>query len=674
MLPPPTLGESLPNEILKAYKGQKPDPQRTDTETNLPSDANLESTVSVQGQSQTTHDLLDDPKSVQQSTCALASTMNLPVIESLSALTQLTAVTATSLPEMLSPVKQAIAHYLGIDLSPEAAEAEKRKGAAIIVHGPPSSGRTTQAKRIAEAYGATVLVMDEVIIEAISSARTESGRKARKYLIDSVAIKEDVNDAPSGLSVFSKKQFNAKEKEKDKETTIEVLPLPVPPSHFNVDVLQNSDFAVPEGQLMPIALPENLAYEILAERLQQSDCYRGVVFDGIESHFAASIQLSTCIVLRAFSNRAHIYFVNLEMDFVDIQKRLDNIEEIQQLQEENLQKELLQIEKIEKERIEKLLALDEDEYEAKSLEEQREIDTIRFRIKKEQREKRKQEKEEQKRREMELREEEMRRLEEEKMKKKGRKDPNKQHRASNVAKPPAVTVLMHQSGTSPGQSRPGSSHHPTHGQLNLGGTGNMTASGVSIQSVLESPGGGGTPKRKVPKKGGARSILEDDQPTECCTLLQKKYNHYTTFIDSIKSVLEDWDRQKGVLRPKKPLEIEEPTTKITPSRKVKGGKLKEEHIEICPEIPEPEESREGLGVSLLEIQANQEMEAVTRRLFDLGLPSTESILDGLGLSTDGVPIPGPVDFQVYPLPLKRKNIRHVPQERFCFIASSPDDP
>ena len=673
MLPPPTLGESLPNEIIKAYKYQKSDPQQTDTETNLPNDANLESTISVQGLSQTTlkiHDLLDDPKSVQPSTDALVSTMDLPVIESLSALTQLTAVTATSLPEMLSPVKQAIAQYLGIDLSPEAAEAEKRKGVALIVHGPPSSGRTTQVKRIAKAYGATVLVMDQVIIEAISSARTESGRKARKHLID-CAMKEDVNDAPSGLSVVSKKQFNAKEK--DKEPIVEAPPLPVPPSHFNVDVLQNSDFAVPEGRLMPTALPENLAYEILAERLQQSDCYRGVVFDGIESHFAASIQLSTCIILRAFSNRTHIYFVNLEMDFVDIQKRLDNIEEIKRLQEETLQKELLQKEQIENERIEKLLALDEDEYEAKSLEEQRDIDTIRFRIKKEQREKRKREKEEQKRREVEVREEEIRRLEEEKMKKKGRKDPNKQHRASNTAKPPAVTVLLLQTGTSPGQSRPGSSQLPTHGQLNLGGTGTcMVASGVNIQSEHESPGEG-TPKRKVPKKGGPRSMLEDDQPKEFETLLQKQYNHYTILIDNIRSVLEDWDRQKGILRPKKPLEIEEPTTKNTPSRKGKGGKLKEENIEICPEIPESEESREGLGVSLLAVQANQDMEAITRRLFNVGLPSTESILDGLGLSTDRVPIPGPVDFQVYPFPLKRRNIDHVPQERFCFIASSSDD-
>ena len=142
-------------------------------------------------------------------------------------------------------------------------------------------------------------------------------------------------------------------------------------------------------------------------------------------------------------------------------------------------------------------------------------------------------------------------------------------------------------------------------------------------------------------------------------------------------MLEDWDRQKGAIRPKKPLsEIEEnPSNKHTPSKKSKGGKAKEEPIvEAQPELPVIEESREGIGIPLLTIPGYQEMEAITMQLFNSGLPSVESILEGLGLCTDVVPLPGPVEFQVYPFPLKRRNIDHASHERFSFIAASPNDP
>lgn len=662
------LGGSLPNEILKAYKQQKLDTQQTDGETGA---VIHESNISVAGLlSQPTLQLSGELKAVQHSTNALASTTELPVIESLSTLQHLTAQTVTSLPEMLSPVKQAIARYLGIDLSPEAEAAERRKGVSVIVHGTPSSGRTTQAQRIAEAYGATVLVMDKVIIEAISSARTEASRQARKLCMNPIN-KEELSEAPSNIvAAIPKKQVNAvKEKEKEKETVPEIPTIPTTPSHFPVNVLQDTEFAVPEGKLFPTILPEKLIHTILTERLQQMDCYRGVVFDGVESHFTANIQMSSCIILRALGHRTHIYFVNLEMCCKEIQKRLDDIEESKRLQEEKIKEDLLLNEKTEKERIKQLLALDEDEYEAKSIEEQREIDLIRHKVKKDKREKRKLEKEEREQRERELREEETKRLEEEKSRKKGRKDAGKQSRPSHIAKPLAVSTLLNQAGGTPTQSRPPSSQAHT---LPLGQV-PVTASTADVQSRAESPAG--TPKKKVPKKGSARAsaIIDSDQLVDDMPPLQKKYSYYLSTIDSIKCVLEDWDRQKGAIRPKKLLsEIEEnPSSKHTPSKKAKGGKVKEEPIvEAHPETPE---SREGVGVPLLKIQGYQEIEAITDQLFAQGLPSVESILEGLGLCTDEVPLPGPVEFQVYPFPLKRRNIDHASHERFSFIAASPND-
>lgn len=49
--------------------------------------------------------------------------------------------------------------------------------------------------------------------------------------------------------------------------------------------------------------------------LQQKDCYKGVVFDGLESLFASSLESSLLCVLGAVKNCHHIYVVNLHQDY-----------------------------------------------------------------------------------------------------------------------------------------------------------------------------------------------------------------------------------------------------------------------------------------------------------------------------------------------------------------------
>ncbi|XP_029814035.1 hydrocephalus-inducing protein-like [Manacus vitellinus] len=61
-------------------------------------------------------------------------------------------------------------------------------------------------------------------------------------------------------------------------------------------------------------LPEELLVEIISERLQLSDCYKGVVFDGLETLFASSLASSLLCVLKAVSNRPHIHVVNIFQD------------------------------------------------------------------------------------------------------------------------------------------------------------------------------------------------------------------------------------------------------------------------------------------------------------------------------------------------------------------------
>ena len=730
LLPPPTLGGSLPPEITQAYhreKSLKAGASATNKTTNgnegsVPgSAANITigagpSAVSVEQQQQRTpsHVKLSttelpqnqlgsttgvgtyESKTPQPSMTALLSHPELSVIGSLSAFTD---GMSLSHPDIeVSPVYAAIAHYLGIDLSPEALEAESRRGIAVIVHGPPSSGRTTQAKILGGIFKGAVLSLDDVLIDAISSASTPAGCRARECCIQAAQARAEtaraaaeMADAPSNHSnTATRKQPTSKEKEKDKdkETAASTPSQSEPPKPFSVLPLTGSQYAIPEGTMLPTTLPEELIAEILTDRLQFSDCLKGIIFDGIESNFASSSLMSVALILRAFSNRKHIYFVNFNMELCDIKLRLESIElaRLQKIAEE----ERLKREEQEREeaRIEEELNMDEDEYEALSVEKQQEIEQHRLKRKQERRRREREEREERERIEREIREEEERRLEEEKAKKKGKKDSKKQAASGSMAKPPAVTALITGAGGQDSQ-QPGTLKQTSQQQL---GGGPHTASVASVRSGTQTP----TAADSTPKKLGATNrqrkssfkasaVIEADEDNTGSSPLEKKHCFYQAELESLMSLLEDWDRQKGIARPKPAPEPEEPKTNTTPLRKGKGSKTKtgssiedaEKQQQAASEaVPSTEESREGLGVPVITVKTTleQSIENVTEAIFDGGLPSMAEILEGMGEGPGGRPIPEPMTFQVYPLPLKRRQLHETLQERFAFIASSPDDP
>ena len=54
---------------------------------------------------------------------------------------------------------------------------------------------------------------------------------------------------------------------------------------------------------------------------QLSDCYQGVVFDGLETLFAHNMASALLCLLKAVGNRPHIYVVNLFQDYVSFKAR-----------------------------------------------------------------------------------------------------------------------------------------------------------------------------------------------------------------------------------------------------------------------------------------------------------------------------------------------------------------
>lgn len=98
----------------------------------------------------------------------------------------------------ITPVSQAIARYLGIDLSGEGKAARNRRGIAVIVNGPPLSGKTNTAIRLAKQYQAALLTVDRVIIEAIANGNTPAGLRARERCAEAAKRAEEAVEAEEG--------------------------------------------------------------------------------------------------------------------------------------------------------------------------------------------------------------------------------------------------------------------------------------------------------------------------------------------------------------------------------------------------------------------------------------------------------------------------------------------
>ena len=622
-LPPITPGGKLPQEILDAYEKDQKAKASTDKSVyppggEVPSEAVLESMVSGVSQVKlppTSSTNLLQPRTPQPSTTALLSHPELSVIESVSALTQATGGSLSSHPDLigaeLPPVAAAIARYMGIDLSPEGALAEHRRGVAMIVHGPSKSGRSTQALALGKKYDATVLVMDDVLIDAISTASTPAGCKARECCIQAIQVEPAVQEPPSSLSVPSRKQFTTRDSSKEKDAHTESpTALPEQLHAFKVLPLEDSQFAVPEGELMPTVLPDDLIVEILSDRLQHMDCRKGVVFDGIESQFTSSPLISVAVILRAFHNRKHIYVVHIRMELQAIQDRLNMIENEKQKKEEEEAARKKEAEEREQQRIAALLELDEDEYEALSEQQRAEVDKRRLEVWKEKREQKRREKERQEQLERERREEEERRLNEEKMRRKGKKDPKSKASVMKsvpaaVSRPPSVASTLQQPSQVLGGAAP-------------------TVSGASLLAGSETPS-------HIPKKRGTQKVTKPltDEPSQEC-LLEKKYVHYKAMLEGLEVLLEDWNRCTGEAKPRlPPPEPDEHLQKAaTPSRR--KSRMKEDSspqlTQLLPkEEEQEEESREGLGVPVILVEGDHLADIVTNEICSKGLPSAEEV-------------------------------------------------
>ncbi|XP_072823786.1 hydrocephalus-inducing protein homolog [Vicugna pacos] len=610
-----------------------------------------------------------------------------------------------------NPVSKAIARHLGIDISAEARLAKNRKGIAIIVHGTPLSGKSATAVSLAKYYSAACLNIDSIVLEAISDSNNIEGIRARELCIRA-AIEQSMKEEESAqetaaLSQNAMGQIRLSSETLGKLTSESTLVTPeIKPaktvrgsvlitkskteSHGSGSQKQHHQHSSETPQissspllsgptqrrlsvsgsiggdtgLVSCVLPEELFTQILAKRIQLSDCYRGVVFDSLDTLFARNAATTLLCLLKAIGNREHIYVLNMAQDFTAMKAQ----EKAKKEQEEHKRKEALEREK------ERLQNMDEEEYDALTEEEK-----IIFNQEVQQA------LQERKRRELERLAREMheKKLQQE-------LERQKEDELKRKIKKPKQGLLKEE----PPMRKPQIPSRQTHTLSKLEVKSDTIEREVSVreQAAVE--------KEELNKK--RRNLLADsntlgfplaqeqedsegDLPKDTEKQMAQKFKTYELTFKDIQNILMYWDRKQGVQQPHAGAEDLGHDGDGTDQRQVPSGgrrgrkdrereraererlereRAERERLEKLRALEERSDTGEGeeedhegkkdLGVPFINIQTpNFEGLSWKQVLESDKLPRADQILDLLGLGSSGLPIPPPALFSIVSYPVKR---------------------
>ncbi|XP_074708612.1 hydrocephalus-inducing protein homolog [Strix uralensis] len=598
LLPPRAPGEKLPPEVLEYYQDQKRlQDEQTKSKTGEPAgqDNDFEDVQSLSDQGR------KSSAGVIHTVSSQSSLIFPSVFDESQSNKSITSSKAAAGELADSPVYRAIARHLGIDISPEGRAARNRRGIVVIIHGAPLTGKTAAAVALSKYYGAACLSIDTVVREAISDRSSSAGLRARELCIRA-AIEQSCKEAEGAghnADVSLSLQFGTKAKRSlDMRRSSSVGKL----SRRSVRS-QGQISGSTSGELgfRSCVLPEDLLVAILSERLQLSDCYQGVVFDGLETPFAHNTASALLCLLKAVRNRPHIYFVNLFQDYASWKAR-----EMAAKEQEGRERE--EASRREKAR---LWEMEEDEYDALTEEEKIQFDNSILQVKREKKkremERLARELEEKHRWELErLREEELLKMLSKWAKRKLGKD---KENASRKKSQPGV--------------RQNTNASTSNTSASTGNLSDVTEGGEKKGSAEEHPDSLASDKEDKKKQSKA-------PPTDACPLehqVQGQRQHL-----SRKGSRKD--REKERLEKLKALE----------DSKLSG---------LEGEDAEGSARGQDVGVPCLDIQVLSSAD-VTRAILESGkLPAAEQILDDLGLGPSGPPIPPTAFYSVIRYPEKR---------------------
>ncbi|KAG8523663.1 Hydrocephalus-inducing protein, partial [Galemys pyrenaicus] len=635
-----------------------------------------------------------------------------------------------------NPVNRAIARHLGIDISSEGRMAKNRKGIAVIIHGTPLSGKSATALSVAKYYNAACLNIDSIMLEAISDSSNIPGIRARELCIRAAIEQsmkegdESTQEAGSGQTAVGQTGLSGETLGKlTSETTLvppEVKPatktvrgsmvLPKGKTEIHTsgsqkhhshssDTPQISSSPLPVGPmqrrlsvsasiggetgLMSCVLPEELFAQILAERIQMSDCYRGVVFDSLDTLFARSTTSTLLSLLKAIGNREHIYVLNMAQDYTAMKAQ----EKAKKEQEEHRRREALEKEK------ERLQNMDEEEYDALT-EEEKIIFNREVQRALQERKKRELERLAKEMHEKKLQQELERQKEEDELKRKIKKP-----------KPGPVKEEVPLKKT-----QAASRQILTFSKLDAKMDAVDRKVSVRDQTMAD--------KEEIAKK--RKTLLADinllgfplaqeQEDSEGDLLkdtekhLAQKFKAYDLALKDIQNILIYWDRKQGMQLPhagaeemtheqedqrqvpsggrrgRKDRERERAEKERAEKERLEREKAEKERLEKLRQEDrsdggeadgeEDHEGKKDVGVPFINIQTPDFEGSNWKQLLENDrLPRGDQILDILGLGSSGPPIPSPTLFSIVSYPTKRSPLATTEiLKHFVFIIPPPDE-
>ncbi|XP_057292027.1 hydrocephalus-inducing protein-like [Hydractinia symbiolongicarpus] len=669
LLPPRAPGDPLPKQLLEHYEKVN----KTTSDTNVP--------VTINEMDSTRKVMLSPTKTELEEKVVSVGDLE------------------------ITPVSAAIATHLGIDLSVEGRAARNRRGMCLIVHGPPLCGKTATARDLAELYGHAYISIDEVVLDALqhgsSSAAIRVGElcaaaarlskaneELRSHLNNDAKLDADLNGLSTGGMAGMVKYAGQGRKSSMLPPTKNnklnshppaVSPQPPPAVAFlskKLDVSVTVESSE-EEEYYSCVLPDDLLVELLADRMQVSDCHHGLVFDGLETMFTTSLPTALTILLRAINNRKYIYAITLKFGYETLKEHNTT-----KCKEEELQKQIA-----EEAELTRLEEMSEDEYDALPETERKLIDEKRLLTKREKLQKRKELKEQQ---EQERREKEMqdgKRLEDEKGTKKGRK--TAPVGGSKIKEKKSSEKLI--------------ARESTTNKLTTEATARPDTSLLSERSASVED----TDKKRMSKTRQKSAMhrekqitpIEEQQElyeTEEERILHARFKPYEQHLNDVLAILDTWDRTTGTVAisesDKGEIELETPAIPPVPaSKKSERKKQDRDRLKEISESPAPSASsvdnssvpddnekvvRDGIGIPNIILNTKLPQASLLTEVLEVGLlPSIEQVMDGVGAGPSGPPIPPEAVFSVVPFPIVRDPpvINEIGQH-FTFIPANENDP
>ncbi|XP_049580395.1 hydrocephalus-inducing protein homolog [Syngnathus scovelli] len=542
----------------------------------------------------------------------------------------------------INPLSNAIARYMGVDLSPKGLAALNCRGIAIIIYGAPLTVQSNKAAFLANHYGGACLSMDAVLADSLLHGTSLVSLAGRQLFSRAAAeYAQRLEEAAHESANIGSRSESPTEVTDTLASSVASETHPKPSESISSDLKSQKESGGTGSQgLIKTALcnllPEKLLVEILKERFQFDDCYCGIIIYSLDSVYTKSVAHSLQIILKALNNRKHIYVINIHDTYSALKAR----KMAERKAEEALQMEKAQLEE------EWLQNMDEEEYETLPEEKKEQIIErqkqkklkVLERIRKMEQEKKLQD--------------EMKKIKLDELKKKTKKGAVKESKQVSRKK---ASVESKQPSSAMAAPR--------------------------IPSSKESQADKKDQSSNDGKQGkDGEDTMQSDTATEK-PVIDKLHNMFSAYEKcqiQVEHILQHWDRENGLLRV--PLPGQDTSPDDAPAEKQTPAPKK--HKKSTSKIPSPNNQTEPAKNEKAAIIIPHIVLKLTGTdypdLYELlknqDLPPLHEVLDELGLGSGELSIPPPITFSVIHLPKTRERVkRQVNCNCFIFLSRSSGD-